>query len=246
MRGINHAEVVIKAFRAVDNPELSAKFIEGHEKVLVSIGIDKITSSDYSWVTNPAAYVVICMSRDGARAFGGARVHVCGGTQELPFIQGVIEMDPSVPGKVNDKKAEGTGELCGLWNSIEVAGMGIGAIYVVRTAVAMISQLNIKSCFALCSPQGAKISRRFGYEVRMDIGNNGTFYYPKHDLLATMVILDDAINLSKTPPEEREKIIQLRENPNLHIVEENRGKVADIIYDIQLPFVDRAVFDFGI
>lgn len=245
MKHITHAEVTIRAFRAVDNPELCQKFIEGHEKVLSSIGIEKITSSDYGWTKNPAAYVVICMSRDGERAYGGARIHVCGGNQELPFIAGVEEMDDTVRAKVDSKKRHGTGELCGLWNSLEVAGMGIGAIYLVRATVAIIDQLKIGSCFALCSPQGARISMRFGYEIRRDIGKDGTFYYPKQDLLATMVVLNDPIALSNTPEEERIKIIELRENPNLQTVETNRGKVADIVYDLELPFVDTSVYDLG-
>lgn len=245
MKNITHAEVTIKAFRAVDNPELCNKFIEGHEKVLSSIGIEKITSSDYSWTKNPAAYVVICLSRDEEKAYGGARIHVCGGNQELPFIAGVEEMDSSVRGKVEEKKPEGTGELCGLWNSLEVAGMGIGAIYLVRAAVAVLSQLGIGSCFALCSPQGARISMRFGYEIRMDIGEDGTFYYPKQDLVATMVILNDPQELSNTPPEEQMKILELRENPNLQIVETNRGKVADIVYDLGLSHIDKSVYDLG-
>lgn len=245
MKRIDHAEVTIKAFRAVERPDLCRKFIEGHERVLTSIGVEKVTSSDYSWTLNPAAYVVICMDREEERIFGGARVHVCGGNQDLPFIKGVIDMDDSVIGKLEEKKPEGTGELCGLWNSMEVAGMGIGAIYVVRATVAIISQLGIKSCFALCSPQGARISMRFGFQIRKDIGNEGTFYYPKQDLLATMVCLDDAIGLTTTPRSEQEKIIELRENTNLQVLEENRGKTADIQYELQIPFVDTSVFDFG-
>jgi len=246
VKRIDHAEVTIKAFRAIDDFELCRKFIEGHERVLTSIGIEKITSSDYSWTQNPASYVVICMSKDGERVFGGARVHVCGGNQELPFIKGVIEMDDSVPAKVDEKKHGGTGELCGLWNSMEVAGMGIGAIYVVRATVAIISQLGINSCFALCSPQGARISMRFGFQIRRDIGNNGTFYYPKHDLLATMVCLDDASQLSFTPEGEREKIMELRENTNLQVLEESRGKTADIQYDLEIASVDKSVYDLGV
>ncbi|MEZ4721669.1 MAG: hypothetical protein R2813_07335 [Flavobacteriales bacterium] len=245
MERLDRANVIIRAFRAVDNPELCLRFIEGHEKVLTSIGVDKLTSADYSWMKNPAAYVVLCTSLDGQKAYGGARVHVCGGNQELPLVSGVIEMDPTINEKVNAAKPMGTGELCGLWNSLEVAGMGIGAIYVVRAAVAIISQLGIRSCFALCSPMGAKISKRFGYEIRKDIGNKGTFYYPKQDLLATMVFLEDALNLSGTPEDEKAKILELRDNPDLQIIEVNRGKEANITYDLDLEKVDKLVYDLG-
>jgi hypothetical protein len=243
---INRAEVIIKAFRAIDEPDLCQKFIEGHERVLLSIGVTKVTSSSYEWTQNPAAFVVLCLTKDGARALGGARVHVCGGNQQLPLISGVEEMDSSVHGKIEEKKREGTAELCGLWNSIEVAGMGIAAIYVVRSTVAIIKQLGITSCFALCSPQGARISMDFGYQLRDDIGNKGTFYYPKEDLLATMVFLPNAVSLETTPEKEKAKILELREKPNLLIVEESRGKTVEIQYQLHLPRVDTSVYDFGL
>ncbi|MDP4935674.1 MAG: hypothetical protein NWR30_13245, partial [Salibacteraceae bacterium] len=129
---------------------------------------------------------------------------------------------------------------------IEVAGMGIGAIYVVRSTVAIINQLGITSCFALCSPQGARISMGFGYQLRDDIGNKGTFYYPKEDLLATMVFLPNAVSLETTPEKEKAKILELREKPNLLIVEESRGKTVEIQYQLHLPRVDTSVYDFGL
>lgn len=241
----NRSEVVIRAFRAIDEPELCRKFIEGHERVLLSIGVTKVTSSNYEWTQNPASYVVLCLTKDESRALGGARVHVCGGNQELPLISGVEDKEPNIRSKVDEMKPAGTAELCGLWNSIEVAGMGIGAIYVVRAAVAIIDQLGIKTCFALCSPQGARLSYRFGYQLREDIGNKGTFYYPKEDLLATMVFLPNTEDLSTTPLDERDKILELRENPTLHIVEGNRGKLVEIQYQIKLANVDKTVYDLG-
>jgi hypothetical protein len=240
------SEVIIKAFRAIDEPELCQKFINGHERVLASIGVKKVTSAGYEWTQNPASYVVLCLNKDQSKALGGARVHVSGGTQPLPLISGVEDIDPSISSKIDEKKPQGTAELCGLWNSIEVAGMGIGAIYVVRSAVALIEQLEIRSCFALCSPQGAKISMRFGYQVREGLGNAGLFYYPKEDLVATMVFLPDALNLTTTPEKERKKILELRANPNLRIVEENRRKIVDIQYELELAVVDKSVYDFGL
>ena len=240
------SEVIIKAFRAVDEPEMCQMFIDGHERVLASIGVKKVTSAGYEWTLNPASFVVLCVNKEQTKALGGARVHVSGGNQPLPLISGVEDIDPTISSKVDEKKPDGTAELCGLWNSLEVAGMGIGAIYVVRAAVALIDQLGIKSCFALCSPQGAKISMRFGYQIREDLGNDGLFYYPKEDLVATMVFLPDAISLETTPEKERKKILELRENSNLRIVEENRGKIVDIQYQLGLSVVDKSVYDFGL
>src|SRR5690606_12312705 len=134
---MDFAKVKITAFRAIDNPRLCELFIEGHEKVLTSIGVEKVTSSDYGWTQNPAAFVTVCTDMDETKALGGARFHVCGGTQELPLVDGVIDLQPDIRERVEEFKAGGTGELCGLWNSLEVAGMGIGAVYVVRTMISV-------------------------------------------------------------------------------------------------------------
>ena len=69
-----------------------------------------------------------------------------------------------------------------------------------------------------------------GYEVLTQVGNNGTFYYPKLDLIATAMKLHDAINLPLTAEEHRESIFQIRENERLLINEEYRGHVVKLEY----------------
>ncbi len=74
-------EVRLRAFRAIDDPETCALFVEGHTHVLTSIGVTKVTSSKNEWTTNPAAFVMVVESMDGKKIFGGARVHVAGGSE---------------------------------------------------------------------------------------------------------------------------------------------------------------------
>ena len=121
--------VTIKAFRAIDYPDECDLFIEGKSNVLSSIVGNKVTSSKHSWKDNPAAFVIIVKSEDGERVLGGARVHLCGGTQMLPIEEATGEMDDKIY-EIIDKYAErGSGEICGLWNSREVAGLGIGSVF---------------------------------------------------------------------------------------------------------------------
>ncbi|MNL75721.1 hypothetical protein D3C87_2015800 [compost metagenome] len=65
-----------------------------------------------------------------------------------------------------------------------------------------------------------------------DLGNNGTFYYPKEGLIATSLIARDLINLPFATDEEREKIFSLRTNPTQTVVETGRRGDLTIIYDI--------------
>ncbi|TDX02252.1 hypothetical protein [Dinghuibacter silviterrae] len=235
-------EVRIRAFRAVDEPETCRHFIEGHRTVLGNHGINKVTSSNDQWANWPSVFVVVVESEDDGRMFGGARVHAADGVHPLPIEGAVGDMDPSIYVMVRENLSKGTGELCGLWNSIEVAGLGIGAIFASRAALAIAPQIGLTTIFSLCSPVTVKFSEWQGGRIIKDIGNNGTFYYPKHDLLATAVFVQDMINMPDTAALERDRIMNLREQPRQVAMEHypfRKGSTAiKISYDLRVQNAD--------
>ncbi|WP_423147112.1 hypothetical protein [Rubrolithibacter danxiaensis] len=228
-------EVRLRAFRAIDDPAACELFIKGHEHVLTSIGVTKVTSSKEEWTTNPGAFVLIVESLDGEKVYGGARVHVAGGSQPLPIEEATGALDPKIFDLVWDYAQEGTGELCGLWNSREIAGYGVGSIFLSRACLAISTQIGLKSLFSLCAPYTVKMGENAGYEIETHIGNNGTFFYPKRDLLATVMILQDVETMSKANDEERNAVFALREKLNATRVEELRKKEITIHYQIEIP-----------
>lgn len=230
--------VRLRAFRAVDDPVSCKLFLEGHEHVLTSIGVTKVTSSKDEWTTNPAAFVLIVESLDRSKVYGGARIHVSGGSQPLPIEEATGMMDARVFDLVWEYAQKGTGEICGLWNSREIAGYGIGSIFLTRAAVAISSQIGLSSLFALCAPYTVKLAECVGYKIDFRIGNNGTFYYPKLDLVATTMLLEDIQGLSRAAEEDRNAIFMLRENLNQYRVEELRKKKIDIEYALQIENLD--------
>ena len=232
-------EVRLRVFRAIDEPETCELFIEGHIRVLTSIGVTKVTSSKNEWTKNPAAFVMIVESLDGKRVYGGARVHVAGGSEPLPIEQATGAMDAGIFDLVWRFAQHGTGELCGLWNSREIAGYGIGSIFLIRTAIAISYQIGLQSLFALAAPYTVAPAEAVGMEVEKSIGNDGTFYYPKLDLLATIMLLRDVPTLSKAYEEEKNAIIKIRENLNITRVEVLRKRKITIHYETQIPNLDR-------
>lgn len=231
--------VRLRAFRAVDDPETCNLFIEGHTHVLTSIGVTKVTSSKNDWMYNPAAFVLVVESIDGKKVYGGARVHVAGGNQPLPIEQATSALDAAIFGLVWKYAQNGTGELCGLWNSREIAGYGVGSIFLIRAAVAISQQIGIKSLFAFCAPYTIKPVASCGMELETSIGNDGTFLYPKLDLIATTMILKDVETLSKAEEEDRNAILKLRENLNVVRTEELRKKEITIHYETLIPLLDQ-------
>jgi hypothetical protein len=232
-------EVRLRAFRAIDDPETCELFIKGHTHVLTSIGITKVTSSKNEWTQNPAAFVMVVESLDGKKVYGGARVHVSGGSEPLPIEQATGGMDPAIFDLVWNYAQQGTGELCGLWNSREIAGYGIGSIFLIRSAAAIAYQIGLQSLFALCAPYTVKPVVGIGMELEDSIGNQGTFYYPKLDLVATVMLLKDVPVLSKADEENKDAILKIRENLNCVRVEKLRNKEVTIRYETQIPHLDK-------
>lgn len=234
--GLNKEKPVVRlrAFRAVDDPHACELFVEGHAHVLTSIGVTKVTSSKNEWTQNPAAFVLIVESLDGKKVYGGARVHVAGGSEPLPIEQATGALDKSIFELVWRFAQNGTGEICGLWNSREIAGYGIGSIFLTRAAVAISTQIGLQSLFALCAPYTVKMAEAVGYEIETSIGNEGTFYYPKLDLLATTMLLKDVDTLAKAAEEDRNAILKLRDNLNLVKTEVLRKKEIEIHYETRI------------
>lgn len=232
-------EVRLRAFRAIDDPLTCELFFQGHEQVLTSIGVKKVTSSKNEWMSNPASFVLIVESLDKSRVYGGARVHVAGGTEPLPIEQATSGLDPSIIGLVKQYAASGTGEVCGLWNSREIAGYGIGSIFLFRAAVAISAQIGLQSLFGLCAPYTLKMAQNVGFEIIYGVGNDGTFYYPKLDLVATAVLLKDPYNIPDAAEEDKEAIFRLRKNLNIIQPEILRNKKMTIHYELEIPRLDQ-------
>ncbi len=228
--------VKIRAFRATDDPEACDRFIAGHEHVLEVAGVNKVTSANHAWKFNPACFVILVETLDGEKVLGGARLQCAGGTMPLPIEEATGDFDAKIYDYVKNLSVDGTAELCGLWNSREVSGLGIGAFFSTRVGVVISEQIGIKSIFALCAPYTVKFAEKVGCRVLKAIGNNGTFYYPKLDLLATVVLLENAVTLDTAEDLERERILSLRKNLRQVHVETSpiRQMQVEIHYDLQL------------
>lgn len=217
-------EIRIRAFRAPDDLSSCQKFIIEHRRVLQNHGINKVTSSSEDWVSSSSVFVIVVESMDGEKLYGGARIHAYNGKNPLPIEDAVSSMDNRIHNIVKRYGVNGTGELCGLWNSVEVAGLGIGSLFPIRACVVLTQQAGLSSLFFLCSPVTVRFNKWIGSRIITEIGNEGTFYYPKIDLLATAVVLEDADEVKNAHPREKEKILFMRNNLNFTAQEKSPFK----------------------
>ncbi len=201
-----------KAFRAIDDPVRCEKFVRGHADVLKQYGVTKVTSSNNDWAFNPFVYVVTVELVDTGEIVSGLRIHIAQPNYPLPMEMAVSQVDHKIFDLVKLYSKEGTGEVSGLWNSKSISGYGVGAVLLIRAGIAIASQLKLGSLLALVAEYTLKPSLQKGFEIEEGIGNSGTFFYPKLDLVATSIVMKDPYNLPKADAHEREIIQDLRNN----------------------------------
>lgn len=224
----------IRAFRAIDDFHACNLYANAHMDVLKIFGITKITTANNSWIYNPDVYVILAEAVDDKRPLGGARIHLYNETHALPLVDAVKNFDQNVFSIVNEYAKEGTSEICGLWNSREVAGFGLGTLFLARAGIAMATQLSTKSMFVLCGEHTIGITLEKGFVVMEKLGDKGTFNYPKEGLVATAGIMNDIADLSNAKDTEREIITSLRNNLIQTRTENSPKGLLEIRYDLKL------------
>jgi len=237
-------EIRIRAFRAPDDIEACKKFVIGHRRVLEIFGISNITTNTEDWMYSRSIFVVVVETMDGEKLYGGARVQVADGITPLPIETATYKMDHRIKQIVREHAQNGAAELSGLWNSKEVAGLGIGSFFPIRASLVVLEQIGIESLFFLCSPLTVRFNKWVGSRILTELGNNGTFYYPKLDLLATAAVLENAIALPLAHPREEARIKMMRKNLNLVNDEKSPFKNVhvNVHYNLAIPSANPAEF----
>ncbi len=224
-------KIIFRAFRAIDERESCERFLAGHQKVLTDYGITNITTNNAKWMDNPLIYVIVAESADRSEICGGIRVHVADGKEPLPLEAAIGKMDNRIYDIIRSYIDTGTGELCGLWNSKKVAGLGI-SLLLIRAGISIVTQINLDSLFTICADYTMPMVKRVGFEVEDTIGKNGDFVYPNENYIAKVLRKMNAISLDTAEKFDRDRIFDLRDKP-VQIFQEE-GPKGNIEIDYQL------------
>ena len=227
--------VVVEAYRAINHFEECKAFILGHRKVLQVFDIANITSANLEWAFSPSSVIITIKRKADGKLIGGARLQIADDLLELPIESAVGEMDDEIFKYINNLKSSGIAEVCGMWNTREAAKLGIGSQFLTRSAICVAPQLNLKSLIMLCAPSTVSMAKNFGAQVIKCIGNEGKFYYPKLDLVATAMLNKDIYDFSLVESKEVPLIKELVERPILE--KDNvsrRGLVSKVFYDLRI------------
>jgi hypothetical protein len=201
-----------RAFKASENLELCEKFLLGHKQVLVNYGITNITTNNEDWMRWDSVYCVIAEKEDGT-IVAGIRTHIADGINPLPVEKAIGKIDPKIHDIIKLYYQAGVGELCALWNAKEVAGMGL-SIMLVRAGISIANQIKCNTLMGIGADYTLKMFNKVGFVVNTKLGNKGEFIYPNENYIARVLGILNANNLSTAEKFDREKMLDLRKNPN--------------------------------
>ena len=224
-------KVRFRAFRAIDDPELCKRYVEGHVQVLVSYGITNITSNNQDWMKWSTVYGVIAETEDGTLV-GGIRIQIADGVNKLPVERAIGHLDPNIHNIVKQYIDDGVGELCALWNAKEVAGMGL-SIMLVRAGISILNQIKCNTLMGICADYTLKMFKKVGFVVDTSLGQKGEFVYPNENYVARVLGILNAKDLSTAEEFDRLKMLALRENPVQKCIETGPNDVkVEIDYNL--------------
>ncbi|MEO8760122.1 MAG: hypothetical protein ABI388_03350 [Bacteroidia bacterium] len=202
----------IRAFRAIDEVETCVEYIKGHIQVLKDYGIENVTSNNDTWTKNPNMYCFIARDESG-ELVGGIRIQVADGIFPLPVENAIGKMDAGIHLLVKKYANNGgVGELCGLWNSKKVKGIGI-SIVLIRAALSIINQLKFHTVTGICAEYSLEMFQNVGFVINTDLGNSGKFIYPNENYIARVVGILNGTTLETALLYDRERMLSLRKEP---------------------------------
>lgn len=228
---IAQAEVLV--FRADQYPERCHALVDGHQAVLIAYGIQKLATFNRDWIGDSNVLVIAAIVKgvgvDGKeeRILGGARMHRAESVKAMPLMKAIGDQDPNLSSFMLPFVEEGAYELGGMWNSIELAGMGVEATFLIKAAMATLTMVSGRHLFALTSPVTRRMQSPLGFLTEDNIGNAGYFTYPTPKLRATIARYTFPENLELAQPEVKQMLEAIWQDPEglIHTVQGPKGEL---------------------
>lgn len=240
------ARYSIRALRAIEEPHVCLLFLKKHHEILTHYGIDMVSSNNISWPLNPNVYVLVAESLTTGEMMGGVRIHIATPEFPLPIEDAVGCMDAKIAHLIKQySEYGGIGETCGLWCSSYhkkkgSTGQKIGLGHrLTRAAVAVSNQFKLNTLMAIVGQPTLQSCRNIGFVESTALGDNGTFPYPKKDMVAWTLGVMNAKTLEQATPLDKKIILELRQNPCQLKKEQTKTSEIEINYQLNLKFEDK-------
>ena len=226
-------QLTIRAFKAPDEPDISAQFLREHVRVLEDLGITNVPSNNARWITDPNCYVITA-EHERLGMVGGLRIQTSWKRGDhLPMRRSVGKLDPGVDRLMDELSITGIGELCGLWNAHRFANRGLPQV-LGMVGISIAPQLGVRNLTGLLARYTLKYALRLGFSIFDDVGQSGIFDYPRPGFLGIVCGTTEALSMSSARPDLRQRIISLRLRPEQEHLENTGVAELYIRYKLHL------------
>jgi hypothetical protein len=206
-------DFIIRVFKASDDIPACYRYVEHHQKILNVSSAANITSNAADWMYSDNTFLLLIFSRNGSELYGGGRIQLKDRKSFLPVERALKDYQENVVSEISLPDHQ-VAELCGVWFKFNksAAGYGLSCLQIIRCAVAIASDLGIDRLLAFCSPHTFPLVLKTGGQVIVNLGYHGQFYYPNREVISTLLVYNDLVNLSYASEAERDLINGLRRN----------------------------------
>lgn len=223
----------IKAYRAIDHPDICSEFESGQRKILESYGLTDMTTLRPTWIKNPNVWMVVATEVGNNEIVGGVRVHVHTPDWPLPLQDALSIFEDSIDDYIEEFSPKKLGETSGLWNARSVYGRGLSPL-LARCAVIVGGILGCERFFSIVSHYTLDLAVSLGFVHEIVNGGEGWYPYPTEKFKTYLTVIRDMDKLNCATPEQRKRILDVRENPSQEVVELSQKKHLKISYDLEV------------
>ncbi len=225
-------KLIFRAFRAVDEPDTCMRYIEGHVSVLKDYNVTNISTNNNEWMINPNIYGVVAEVKSTGEIVGGIRAQISDENNYLPIEKAIGKMDPIIFDIVKNFRVNGgIGELCGLWNSKKVAGIGI-SVLLTRAGISTTNQLKFETLMGICAEYTMEMFKRVGFIVNPNLGLKGEYPYPNDNYITRVLGIMNAETLASANEYDKNRMLSLRDIPVQTTTEIYLETEVEVEYDL--------------
>lgn len=221
----------IKAYRAIDHPEICGEFELGQRKILESYGLTDMSTLKPIWIQNPNVWMIVANEVGSDEIVGGVRVHVHAPEWPLPLQDALSMFEESIDDYIGDFSPRKLGETSGLWNARSVYGRGLSPL-LARCAVIVGGLLGCERFFSIVSHYTLDLAVSLGFVHEIVSDGQGWYPYPTEKFKTYLTVIRDMDKLNCATPEQRKRILDVRENPLQQVVEHSQKKHLNISYNL--------------
>ncbi|MBK7945930.1 MAG: hypothetical protein IPJ85_11785 [Flavobacteriales bacterium] len=225
-------KITIRAFRAVDEPELCRIYAEEHARVLTDIGVSTVVKYDDAWIKDSETIVFVAL-HERLGMVGGIRLQRARPDVPMPMEIALEAIEPELKPVLEQLADAGNAELGALWNAHRFAGKGVPFL-LIAAAVATSSQVNLNHMVCFVAEYIAPYCSAVGFRNIPSVGRQGEFDYPLAGMKSHVMVIPDIRSIVLAGVQLRHRILSMRMRPKQTHFETPKRETMQVEYDLLL------------